>query len=130
MKKISIADLVIFLILFSLFEKSFAADPILEKVAEEMNKQLPTVTSSGESELYKAKAENDTLIQYLRFYGIKKSEVNISKEAERDLYQHLIAGYCALPYEFYQKGDLKWKWIYSDSEYSYLFSFKVSKRDC
>lgn len=114
----------------SVFTNLYAAEPMLEQVAEMMNEKLPIVTSSGESEQYKVEAENDTLVIYYKLYGVKKSELNINEENSRFVYDHLITTYCALPYHHYRKDDLKWKYIYVDSEYTYLFSFKVSRRDC
>ena len=130
MKTKSVVTKILFILSFSIFTNLHAANSVLEKVAVMMNKQLPVVTSSGESEQYKVEVENDTLVFYYKFYGVKKSEVDINKEASRVLYNNLRTGYCAQPYDHFQKDDLKWKKVYVDSEYKYLFSFKVSKRDC
>lgn len=114
----------------SLFQSSYAVEPILEQAAKIMNKQLPRVTSSGELEQYRIEAESDTLNFYYRFYDITKSEFNYNKEASRVLHDTLKSQYCAQPYNHYQKDDFKWKYIYVDKNYSYLISFKVSRNDC
>ena len=121
---------VLILISFSISIYLHAANPVLEKMAIMINKHLPLVTSSGESEQYKVEVENDTLVFNYKFYGVKKSEVDIQEDAARVLYDILRIGYCAQPYDNFQKEDLKWKYVYVDSEYKYLLSFKVSRRDC
>lgn len=130
MKILLITATALIILSSSLFTHLYAAEPILEQVAAMMSKQLPRVTSSGESEQYKVMAENDTLVFYYKFYGVKKSEVNINEEASQVLNDTLKIQYCAQPYDHYQKDGFKWKYIYVDSEYNYLFSFKVSRNDC
>lgn len=131
MKTKSVTTKILIFLSFSIYTNLHAAAPILEQVAAMMNKQLPRVTSSGESEQYQVKAENDTLVLYYKLIGVKKSQLDINnKEVLDTLYNTLRIGYCAQPYDYYQKDDFKWKKVYVDSEYKYLFSFKVSKRDC
>lgn len=106
------------------------ANSILHEVAATINKQLPLVTTSGESEQYKVEAENDTLVFYYKFYDVKKSDININQDAFPVLYNTLKTQYCAQPYDHYQKDGFKWKSVYVDSEYDYIASFTVSSKDC
>ena len=128
----AIFNVAIFLLFISTIStKADAAPPILEQVAAMINKQLPKVTSNGESEMYKVEVANDTLVHYYRFYVVKKSEIDVNNNEALDiLYNNLKMGYCSQPYDFYQKDDYKWKKVYVDSEYNFLFSFTVSRRDC
>ena len=103
MKILLITATALIILSSSLFTHLYAAEPILEQVAAMISKQLPRVTSSGESEQYKVMAENDTLVFYYKFYGVKKSEVNINEEASQVLNDTLKIQYCAQPYDHYQK---------------------------
>ena len=120
------------LVFLSLFISTslHAAEPILEQLAAMWNKNVPQVTSEGESEIYKVEAENDTLVYYLRLYAMKSMLDLNNKEVLNILYNDLRTKYCATPDDIYRNNDFKWKQIYVDIDYQYLFSFKVSKRDC
>jgi hypothetical protein len=107
-----------------------AADPILEQLAAMWNKDLPQVTSSGETEIYKVEASNDTLIYYFSLIEKGVTFDTSNKEGIDSLRNLLINKYCAAPYDHYQKKDFKWEHIYVDSEYKFIVSFKASRRDC
>jgi len=113
-----------YVMMFFLSAEAHSETLNLQQIAEQTNESLPMATSAEIFELYKVESKNDTLIFNYRFY-----ELN-NKEAKSYLYNTLRKTYCSPAAESHRNHDFKWEHVYLDSQYKYIYSFKVSKSDC